>query len=112
MPAAPRPPMQRDPALGVHRAALARLTPPLSLLDRDRPAVVRGHGAGAWVAALPTAGVTGTRLPGPLMRAAVRLWLGVPPVATHTGRGRRGAPRLRQPTRRQTGLSTFHLSSS
>jgi len=81
--AAPRPPTQRDLARGVHRAALARLTPPLSVLDRGRLAGVRGHGAGAWLAALPTAGIAGTRLSVPLMRAAARLWLGVPPVATH-----------------------------
>jgi len=75
---------QRHPAWGVLRAALARLTPPLSRLDCGRPAGVRGHGAGAWLAARPTAGLIGTRLAGPLMRAAVRLSLGVPSVATNT----------------------------
>jgi len=70
---APRPPTQQELERGVHRAALARLTPPLSLLDRGRLAGVRGHGAGAWLSALPIAGFSGTRLPGALMRAATRL---------------------------------------
>jgi len=82
--AAPRPPTQRHVARALHCAALARFTPPLSLLDRGRLAGIRGHGAGAWLAALPTVGSAGTRPPGPLMRAATRVWLGVPPVATHT----------------------------
>jgi len=52
-------------------------------LDRGRLAGVRGHGVSAWLAALPNAGLTGTLLPVPFMRVAVRLWLGVPPVATY-----------------------------
>jgi len=74
--AAPRLPTQWYLARGVHRAALARLTPPLSLLDRCRRVGVSGHGAGARLAALPAAGITGTSLPGLLMRAPTRLWLG------------------------------------
>jgi len=75
---------RRHPAWGELRAALARLTAPLSRLDCGRPAGESGHGAGACLAARPTSGLIGTRLEGPLMRAAVRLSLGVPSVATHT----------------------------
>jgi len=70
---------QRDLSLPVHAAARARLFEGLSPEARVRLAACHGHGAAAWLSALPTPGVAGTAIHGAAMRTAVRLWLGAPP---------------------------------
>ena len=76
---------QRDLSLPVHAAARARLFEGLSPEARVRLAACHGHGAAAWLSALPTPGVTGTAISGVAMHAAVRLWLGAPPRSTPPG---------------------------
>jgi len=65
----------------VHAAARARLYEDLPLGQRASLAACHGHGAAAWLSALPTPGVTGTAIRSAAMRAAVRLWLGAPAYA-------------------------------
>ena len=72
---------QRELSLPVHAAARARLYEDLPLGQRASLAACHGHGAAAWLSALPTPGVTGTAIRGTAMRAAVRMWLGAPAYA-------------------------------
>lgn len=70
---------QRDFSLPAHAAARARIYAELSLWQRAGLAACQGHGAAAWLSALPSPGVGGAAIPGVAMRTAVRLWLGVAP---------------------------------
>lgn len=70
---------QRDFSLPAHAAARARQYAELPLWLRTGLAACQGHGAAAWLSALPTPGYGGTAIPGVAMRTAVRLWLGVAP---------------------------------
>eukprot|EP00168_Porphyra_purpurea_P021060 TRINITY_DN916_c0_g1_i1.p2 TRINITY_DN916_c0_g1~~TRINITY_DN916_c0_g1_i1.p2 ORF type:complete len:352 (-),score=54.24 TRINITY_DN916_c0_g1_i1:105-1160(-) len=76
---------QRELSLPVHAAARARLYEDLSLGQRASLAACHGHGAAAWLSALPTPGVGGTAISGVAMRAAVRVWLGAPPRSEPPG---------------------------
>jgi len=77
---------QRDLSIPAHAAARARLFEGLPLEQRAGFAASHGHGAAAWLSALPTPGVTGTAVHGEAMRAATRVWLGGPPMAGLRGR--------------------------
>eukprot|EP00168_Porphyra_purpurea_P021062 TRINITY_DN916_c0_g1_i4.p2 TRINITY_DN916_c0_g1~~TRINITY_DN916_c0_g1_i4.p2 ORF type:complete len:273 (-),score=34.68 TRINITY_DN916_c0_g1_i4:487-1305(-) len=57
----------------------------MSLRQRSSLAACHGHGAAAWLAALPTPGVTGTAISGVAMRTTVRMWLGAPPRSDPPG---------------------------
>jgi len=77
-----RAPSQRDLAAPVHLAALERLRACLvDTTDRARLAACHGCGAGLWLSALPSPGRPAGVIGGRAMRLAVRLWLGMPPVA-------------------------------
>eukprot|EP00168_Porphyra_purpurea_P021061 TRINITY_DN916_c0_g1_i3.p2 TRINITY_DN916_c0_g1~~TRINITY_DN916_c0_g1_i3.p2 ORF type:complete len:382 (-),score=39.89 TRINITY_DN916_c0_g1_i3:15-1160(-) len=69
---------QRELSLPVHAAARARLYEDFSLSQRAALAACLGHGAAAWLSAMPSPRVTGTAIYGTAMRVAVRVWLGAP----------------------------------
>jgi len=76
----------QDLSLPAHAAARACLFAELNLQQRAAVAACHGHGASAWLAALPTPGLNGTGIHGVAMRAAARVWLGAPAHAGLRGR--------------------------
>jgi len=83
---------QRDQSVPAHAVARARLLEDLPLGQRAGYAACHGHGASAWLAALPTPGVKGTAIHGAAMHAATRMWLGRQRTPTSGGGSFPAAP--------------------